>query len=67
MKVKYGVYIKMMLIHFRQIPHAHNIEKRLILDLSTGDLYIKRRPAGKMKKKDLIKIRSLMKNISPPE
>ncbi len=52
---------------FPSNPHAHNLEKKLTLDLSTGDLYIKRRLAGKMKKNDLIAIRSMLKNISPPE
>ncbi len=52
---------------FPSNPHAHNLETKLILDLSNGNLYLKRRLAGKMNKKDLIIIRNSLKNISPPE
>jgi len=47
---------------FPSNPHAHNYESGLKLHLGTGDLFKKRRFVNKIKKKDLLMIRTLIQN-----
>lgn len=52
---------------FPSNPHAHNLESRLKLDLSNGNLYYKRRDTGKtISRKDLLAIRSKITKIQLP-
>lgn len=52
---------------FPSNPHAHNKESGLKLHLGNGELYFKRKLVGKIKRKDLLTIRSLTKAIKLPE
>ncbi|EIO9265631.1 MULTISPECIES: hypothetical protein [Vibrio harveyi group] len=51
---------------FPSNPHAHNYPKNLVAHLGNGDLYRKKQVLGKLNKKDLEKLRSLIKNVSLP-
>lgn len=52
---------------FPSNPHAHNYPKNLVAHLGNGDLYRKRKVLGKIKKKDLINLRGLIKNVALPK
>jgi hypothetical protein len=52
--------------YFPSSPHAHNYEQDLVMHLGNGKLYRKRKYVGKIKKKNLLKIRSLIVNVELP-
>lgn len=54
---------------FPSKPHAHQLDSNLKLDLSTGNLYKKKRYCGKISKKALLSIRgkATEKNIALPD
>jgi len=51
---------------FPSNPHAHNYPKNLVAHLGNGNLYRKKVMLGKLKKKNLVHLRSLIKNVSLP-
>ncbi|MBU2714340.1 hypothetical protein [Zooshikella harenae] len=51
---------------FPSSPHAHNYPKNLVAHLGNGELYRKREILGKLKKKDLVLLRGLIKNVNLP-
>jgi hypothetical protein len=52
---------------FPSNPHAHNVQSGLTMDLSTGELYLKRQPAGtRVSKKDLFAIRGRLTHVTLP-
>lgn len=52
---------------FPSSPHAHNLESGLVLDLSSGRLYLGRQDTGKaVSRKDLIALRALITHVQLP-
>ena len=51
---------------FPSNPHAHNYPKNLVAHLGNGDLCRKKTVLGRLKKKDLTNLRSLIKNVTLP-
>jgi hypothetical protein len=52
---------------FPSSPHAHNYDQDLVLHLGNGKLYRKRDYLGKAKKKDFLKLRSIINNVKLPD
>lgn len=52
---------------FPFLPHAHNIQTGYKLDLRDGKLYEKKNFKGKIRRKDLIELRSRIKRIELPD
>lgn len=52
---------------FPFLPHAHNRQSGLKLDLRNGRLYRKRMPAGQVRRKDLQRIRDAVRRTPLPE
>lgn len=51
---------------FPSNPHAHNYDKGLVLHLGTGNLYRYKKVVGKLRKKNLIILRNLIKTSELP-
>lgn len=48
-------------------PHAHNYESNLKLHLGNGDLYLKNKIVGKIKKKHLVEVRNKIATVQLPK
>jgi hypothetical protein len=51
---------------FPSNPHAHNYQQQVKLDLTNGKLFRNRKFMGTVKRKHLLKLRSLIKNHALP-
>ena len=52
---------------FPSNPHAHNYEKRLKMDLGSGELYNGLKKVGKIDKNSFIAFRAKIRNVTLPE
>jgi hypothetical protein len=52
---------------FPSNPHAHNLESGLKLHLGTGELFLKRQPAGKIGRRGLLAIRAKLEGVTLPK
>lgn len=52
--------------YFPSNPHAHNYQKGIKLDLSNGNYFRRRKFVGKITKKEMKNLRSLIKHVDLP-